>query len=102
MSGQPDVDSLSAPTVNTSLAGGYCQRAPAQGACTYANICETCPSFHTTSEYTQTLTVQRDRAVALAEQTSTRGWDSETERHLRLIARLNALIDTTTTRPTAM
>ncbi|WP_034717101.1 tyrosine-type recombinase/integrase, partial [Intrasporangium chromatireducens] len=35
------------PTVKTALAGGYCLRAPAQGPCSYANICEHCPSFHT-------------------------------------------------------
>ena len=35
------------PALKSRLAGGYCLRAPAQGACPYANICEHCPSFRT-------------------------------------------------------
>lgn len=41
---------LSGPTIKTALAGSYCLHVPAQGACTYANICERCPSFHATAE----------------------------------------------------
>lgn len=89
-------------TVKTPLAGGYCLRAPAQGPCSYANICEHCPSFHTTTSYLPVLTAQRDDAAALAADATTRGWDAETERHLRLIHRLTALIDDTATHPTAM
>jgi len=89
-------------TVKTALAGGYCLRAPAQGPCSYANICEHCPSFHTTTTYLPVLTAQRDDAAALAADATTRGWDAETERHLRLIHRLTALIDDTATHPTAM
>ena len=89
-------------TVKTALAGGYCLRAPAQGPCSYANICEHCPSFHTTTSYLPVLTAQRDDAAALAADASTRGWDAETERHLRLIHRLTALIDDAATHPAAM
>ena len=89
-------------TVKTALAGGYCLRAPAQGPCSYANICEHCPSFHTTTSYLPVLTAQRDDAAALAADATTRGWDAETERHLRLINRLTTLIDEAATRPTAM
>ncbi len=53
-------------TVKTALAGGYCLRAPAQGPCGYANICEHCPSFHTTTSYLPVLTAQRDDAAAVA------------------------------------
>src|SRR5450755_2673630 len=35
------------PFIKSRLAGGFCLRTPAQGACTYANICENCPSLHT-------------------------------------------------------
>ncbi len=90
---------LTGPTIKTALAGGYCIRAPAQQACTYANICEHCPSFHTTIQDIPVLTRQRDTAATLADDAQHRGWDSETERHLKLITRLNTLIDTTTTRP---
>ena len=89
-------------TVKTALAGGYCLRAPAQGPCGYANICEHCPTFHTTTSYLPVLTAQRDDAAALAADATTRGWDAETERHLRLINRLTTLIDEAATRPTAM
>lgn len=90
---------LASPTIKTALAGGYCQRAPAQGACTYANICEYCPSFHTDTEHTAALTMQRDAAEALTEDATARGWDTETERHQRLVTQLNRLIDTAATRP---
>ena len=45
------------------------------------------------------LTRQRDDAAALAADATNRGWDAETERHLRLITRLNQLIDQAATRP---
>ena len=35
------------PFIKSRLAGGFCLRTPAQGACTYANICENCPRLHT-------------------------------------------------------
>ena len=90
------------PTLKTALAGGYCLRAPAQGPCTYANICEHCPSFHTEAGHATVLTAQRDQAQILANDATARGWDSETERHLRLITRLNDLLDNAATRPNTM
>ena len=90
------------PTVKTALAGGYCLRAPVQGSCPYANICEHCPSFHTTSDYIPVLTQQREDATALADDATGRGWDSETERHLKLINRINDLITAADARGQAM
>ena len=87
------VDWHTTPTIKTALAGGYCLRAPAQGACSYANICENCTSFHTTRTYLPVLQAQREDARALADDAQHRGWDPETERHLRLINRLNTLMD---------
>ena len=66
---------------------------PAQGACSYANICENCTSFHTTRTYLPVLQAQRDDTRTLADDAQHRGWDPETERHLRLINRLNTLMD---------
>ena len=43
---EPAATWMTGPTIKTALASGYCLRAPAQQACTYANICEHCPSFH--------------------------------------------------------
>ena len=89
-------------TIKTALAGGYCLRAPVQGSCPYANICEHCPNFHTTSDYIPVLAQQRDDAETLADDAMHRGWDSETERHLKLINRINDLITLAATREQAM
>lgn len=80
------------PTVKARLAGGYCLRAPAQGACPYANICEHCPNFRTDTGYLPVLAAQRVDAEALAADAQARGWIDEANRHQRLLARLDALI----------
>lgn len=81
-----------APAIKARLAGGYCLRAPAQGACPYANICEHCPSFRTDAASRAVLAAQRVDAEALAADADARGWGEEAERHRRLVARLDALI----------
>jgi integrase len=80
------------PTIKSRMAGGYCLRAPAQGACPYANICEHCPNFRTEPTHLQVLAAQRIDAAALAADAQARGWITETERHNALLARLDALI----------
>jgi integrase len=80
------------PLIKSRLAGGFCLRAPAQGACTYANICEHCPSFHADASSLPILAAQRVDAAALAEDAEARGWVTEAERHRNLIARLDTLI----------
>jgi integrase len=80
------------PLIKSRLAGGICLRAPAQGACTYANICEHCPSFHAEASFLPVLAAQRADATALAEDAQKRGWITEAERHQALISRLDALI----------
>jgi hypothetical protein len=80
------------PTIKARLAGGYCLRAPAQGACPYANICEHCPSFRTDASHLVVLAAQRVDAEALAADAAARGWGGEADRHRKLIARLDALI----------
>jgi integrase len=81
------------PLLKSRLAGGFCLRAPAQGACAYANICEHCPSFHTEASSLPILAAQRVDAQALARDAEQRGWIAEAERHQRLIAQLDVLID---------
>lgn len=81
-----------APAIKARLAGGYCLRAPAQGACPYANICEHCPSFRTDAASVSVLAAQRVDAEALAVDAEARGWIDEAQRHRRLIARLDALL----------
>ena len=81
-----------APAIKARLAGGYCLRAPAQGACPYANICEHCPSFRTDAASVSVLAAQRVDAEALAKDAEARGWIDEADRHRRLIARLDTLL----------
>ena len=81
-----------APAIKSRLAGGYCLRAPAQGACPYANICEHCPNFRADAASVTVLAAQRLDTQALAEDAQARGWIQETERHQRLLKRLDNLI----------
>jgi hypothetical protein len=83
------------PAIKSRLAGGFCVRAQVQGPCAYANICEHCPNFRTDTGYLPVLVAQRADAQTLARDAETRGWDSEAERHRRLIARLDAHIQHT-------
>jgi integrase len=80
------------PALKSRLAGGFCLRAPAQGACAYANICEHCPNFRTDTTYLPVLAAQRTDARALAEDAEARGWITEATRHRELLARLDTLI----------
>jgi site-specific recombinase XerD len=81
-----------APAIKARLAGGYCLRAPAQGACPYANICEHCPNFRTDAASITVLAAQRIDAQALAADAQARGWIDEADRHRNLIARLDTLM----------
>jgi len=85
-------DWRSTPLLKSRMAGGFCLRAPAQGACSYANICEHCPSYRTDPSSLPVLAAQRVDAEALARDAEERGWIDEAERHHKLIARLDALI----------
>lgn len=80
------------PALKSRMAGGFCLRAPAQGACPYANICEHCPSFRSDSTHLPVLAAQRQDAQALAADAQARGWIDEADRHHRLIARLDAVM----------
>lgn len=80
------------PTIKSRLAGGFCLRAPAQGPCAYANICEHCPNFRTDPGFLAVLGTQRVDAQALAADAHARGWADEANRHRRLIERLDDLI----------
>jgi len=86
-----------APLLKSRMAGGFCLRAPAQGACSYANICEHCPSYRSEPSSLPILAAQRVDADALARDAEQRGWIDEADRHHKLIARLDALIADTET-----
>ncbi|MHB1890912.1 MAG: tyrosine-type recombinase/integrase [Acidimicrobiales bacterium] len=87
-----DGDWRDAPAIKARLAGGYCLRAPAQGSCPYANICEHCPNLRTDSASVSVLSAQRIDTEALVADAEARGWIDEADRHRRLIARLDALL----------
>ena len=79
-------------TIKSRLSGGFCMRAPAQGSCAYANICEHCPNFRTDAGYLAVLGAQRADTLTLAADADARGWDAEAERHRQLADRLDQLI----------
>ena len=79
--------------LTSRMAGGFCLRAPAQGACSYANICEHCPSYRAEPSSLPILAAQRVDAEALARDAEQRGWIAEADRHQRLITRLDTLIN---------
>ena len=81
------------PAIKARLAGGYCLRAPAQGACAYANICEHCPNLRTDAASVTVLAAQRVDTRALAADAERRGWIDEADRHHRLLERLDHLIE---------
>ena len=81
-----------APLIKTRLAAGYGLRAPAQGSCSYANICEYCPTFHVDASTAAVFSAQRVDAEALVTDADVRGWSNEADRHRRLISRLDTLI----------
>ena len=85
------------PLLKSRMAGGFCLRAPAQGACSYANICEHCPSYRSEPSSLPILAAQRVDAEALARDAEQRGWIEEADRHHKLIARLDTLIADTET-----
>ena len=87
-----DDDWRDAPAIKSRLAGGHCLRAPAQGACPYANICEHCPSFRIDAASSAVLAAQRVDTKALAADAQARGWIDEADRHHRLLDRLDTLI----------
>ena len=82
-----------APAIKARLAGGHCLRAPVQGACVYANICEHCPNFRTEPTNLGVLTAQRVDTQALIIDAEQRGWIDEADRHRRLLTRLDTLIE---------
>ena len=84
-----------APLIKARLAGGYCVRTAAQGVCPYANVCEHCPNLRTDAAFLSVLSAQQNDAALLAKDAEQRGWGEEAERHRRLIARLEQLIDQT-------
>lgn len=74
--------------LKTRVAHGYCSRHLAAGACPYANICEQCDNFAPTPEFVPVLEAQLVDVYELRADAEGRGWESEVERHGRVIASL--------------
>lgn len=72
---------LASEMIKTRVGNGYCSRHQAQGACSYANICETCENFATGPEFAAALTDQLHDIRALQADAQHRGWTSESHRH---------------------
>ena len=67
--------------LKTRVAHGYCSRHHSQGACPYANICESCDNYTPAVEFTAALTDQLADVTALQADAENRGWPSEAARH---------------------
>jgi integrase len=82
------VEWLASEMLKTRLAHGYCSREVAAEACSYANICETCPNFAPTGDFAPAIQAQLDDVHRLRDDAEARGWTSETARHQRVITSL--------------
>lgn len=86
----PDpVEWIRSEMLKTRVAHGYCSRDVAAEACPYANICENCPNFVTTADFVPAIEDQLADLVELRDDAQSRGWDSETSRHQRVIDSLD-------------
>jgi integrase len=87
----PDrVEWLAAEMLKTRVAHGYCSRDLAAEACPYANVCETCPNYATTPDFTPALEAQLGDIRQLRDDAQARGWTSEAARHQRVITSLES------------
>lgn len=79
------VDWIASEFLKTRVAHGHCSRHLAAGACPYSNICETCDNFTPAPEFAPALRDQLADIHQLSADAQQRGWDSEVERHQRVI-----------------
>jgi hypothetical protein len=84
----PKVEWMASEFLKTRLAHGYCSRHLVAGACPYANVCETCDNFVPTPEFAPVLKSQLEDVRHLREDAELRGWQSEVERHSRVVSAL--------------
>jgi hypothetical protein len=82
----PDrVEWLGSEMLKTRVAHGYCSRDLVAEACPYANICEQCDNFVTTTQFLPALQHQLADVRALRDDAETRSWHSEVARHTQVI-----------------
>ncbi|UKA62097.1 hypothetical protein [Arthrobacter sp. FW306-04-A] len=70
--------------LKTRVAHGYCSRHLAAEACPFANICEQCDNYTTSSDFLPQIEAQIHDETELREDALERGWDSEVARHARV------------------
>jgi len=87
------VEWLRGEMLKTRVAHGYCSRQLAAEACPYANICEQCDNFVTTTEFIPALQAQLADITALRDDAAERGWDTEVARHARVITSIQRHLD---------
>jgi integrase len=89
----PDrVEWLRSEMLKTRVAHGYCARDLVAEACPYANVCEQCDNFVTTTQFLPALQQQLADVQALHDDAASRGWRSEVARHAGVIASLQGHI----------
>jgi hypothetical protein len=84
---------LASQMLKTRVAHGYCSRHEGQGACEYANICETCDNYTPATEFAAALTDQLADIQVLQADADHRGWTSEAQRHDRVAKALQSHLD---------
>ncbi|ORI12917.1 tyrosine-type recombinase/integrase [Rhodococcus sp. 1168] len=90
----PDrIEWLHSEMIKTRVARGYCSRHLAAEACPYANICEQCDNFTTTTEFIPQLKQQLSDEKVLRDDAHARGWDSEVARHARVTTSIQRHLD---------
>jgi hypothetical protein len=89
----PDrVEWLGSEMLKTRVAHGYCSRDLVAEACPYANICEQCDNFVTTTQFLPALQHQLADVRALRDDAETRSWHSEVARHTQVITSIQSHI----------
>ncbi len=84
---------LASEMLKTRVAHGYCSRHESQGACPYANICETCDNYTPATEFAPALTDQLADIQVLQADANRRGWTNEAQRHDRIATALQGHLD---------
>lgn len=74
--------------LKTRVAHGYCAPELVAEACPYANVCETCPNFVTTTDFVPAIENQLSDIRELRDDADRRGWTGEAARHQRVIESL--------------
>jgi hypothetical protein len=84
---------LASQMLKTRLAHGYCSRHESQGACPYANSCETCDNFTPAAQFAPALAGQLADIEALQADAERRGWTDEAHRHERVAQAVQGHLD---------